>query len=355
VAATRPRPNGHAGPSMQDVADAAGVSLGTVSNVLNHPGKVRPATTRRVREAIERLGFVRNDAARSLASGSNNSIGFVLVDLENSLFIDMANGAQEAARAAGYRLLLASAQLDLTQQDQYLDLFDQARVTGVLLAPMEDVTDAVARMRSHRRQIVLVNYAPAAGTCCTVLVDNERVGYLAARHLIELGRVRLAFVAARDDFQPVQDRRRGVRAAVAEAGAGVGLVELDSGDLQTGYGRQVGALLARRARADLPDGVIAVTDQLANGIIEELHTVAGIRVPAEVAVVGCENDRAAGSGPMPLTAVDAPGRSMGREAIRLLLDEVSSGERHRHTTVVLEPELIVRASTVDPPGAARRH
>ncbi len=329
---------------MQDVADAAGVSLGTVSNVLNHPDKVRSATTSRVREAIERLGFVRNDAARSLASGSNNSIGFVLADLDNSLFVDMAHGAQHAARAAGYHLLLASATCDLALQDQYLDLFDRARVTGVLLAPMEDSAAGVARMRSHRRQIVLLNYASEPGTCCSVLVDNERVGYLAARHLIETGRVRLAFVAARDDYQPVRDRRRGIRAAVEEAGSGVSCEELDSGSLQAAHGRRAGALLARRARGDLPDGIIAVTDQLAHGIIEELH-VAGIGVPAQVAVLGCENDRVAGSGPMPLTAVDPPGRAMGREAVRLLLDEVSSGQGHRHATVVLEPELVVRAST----------
>jgi ABC-type sugar transport system substrate-binding protein len=184
---------------MQDVADAAGVALGTVSNVLNHPGKVSASTAQRVRDAIERLGFVRNDAARSLASGSNNSIGFVLADLDNSLFVDMARGAQEAARAAGYHVLLASADCEMAQQDQYLDLFDEARVTGVLLAPMEDSAEAIARMRSHRRQIVLLNFAPQPGSCCSVLVDNERVGYLAAKHLIEAGRRRLVFVAARDD------------------------------------------------------------------------------------------------------------------------------------------------------------
>jgi LacI family transcriptional regulator len=192
---------------------------------------------------------------------------------------------------------------------------------------------------------VLANFAPQTGTCCSVLVDNERVGYLAARHLIEAGRVRLAFVAAREEYQPVRDRRRGIRAAIEEAGPGVSWEELDSGGLRTAHGRQVGESLAGRARGDLPDGIIAVTDQLANGLIEELHTVAGIRVPAEVAVVGCENDRGAGTGPMPLTVVDAPGRAMGREAVRLLLDEVAAGERHRHITVVLAPELIVRAST----------
>ncbi|MGQ4331704.1 LacI family DNA-binding transcriptional regulator [Streptomyces hayashii] len=329
---------------MQDVADAAGVSVGTVSNVLNHPAKVSPATAQRVREAISRLGFVRNDAARSLVSGTTNSVGMVLADIENSLFIDMAHGAQDAARAIGQNLLLANTACDMTLQDEYLDLFDESRMTGVLLAPMEDSSAGIARIRSHGRQVVLLNYAPRPGTCCSVLVNNEHVGYLAARHLIDTGRRRLAYVVAHDDYQPVRDRRRGVRAAVEEAGPDVTLEEIDSVGLTKSHGHVVGRDLARRAPGDLPDGLIAVTDELANAVIHELHTVAGIRVPDQVAVVGCENNRAAGAAAVPLTAVDMPGRMMGQEAIRLLMDEVASGDRHRHATVVLEPELIVRAS-----------
>jgi len=214
----------------------------------------------------------------------------------------------------------------------------------VLLAPMEDSTAGIARIRSHGRQVVLLNYAPRPGTCCSVLVNNEHVGYLAARHLIDTGRTRLAYVVAHDDYQPVRDRRRGVRAAVEEAGPGVTLEEIDSVGLTTSHGHVVGAELARRAPEELPDGLVVVTDELANAIIHELHTVAGIRVPDQVAVVGCENNRAAGAAAVPLTAVDMPGRMMGQEAIRLLMDEVASGKQHRHATVVLEPELIVRSS-----------
>ncbi|WP_042394350.1 LacI family DNA-binding transcriptional regulator [Streptacidiphilus carbonis] len=330
---------------MQDVAATAGVSLGTVSNVLNHPAKVSPATTQRVRDAIAALGFVRNDAARSLASGSNSSVGMVLADVENSLFIDMAYGAQEAARAEGLKLLLANAVCDMQFQDEYLDLFDESRVTGVLLAPMQDSSAGIARMRAHGRQIVLLNYAPRPGTCCSVLVNNENVGYLAARHLIDAGCTRLAYVSAHGDYQPVQDRRRGVRAAVEEAGPGVSLEEIDSGGLTTAHGHGTGRKLARRSADALPDGLVAVTDELAVGIIHELHTVAGISVPGQVAVVGCENNRTAGSADVPLTVVDSPGRLMGQAAMRLLLEEVSAGDRHRHATVVLEPELVVRSST----------
>ncbi|MDX3563857.1 LacI family DNA-binding transcriptional regulator, partial [Streptomyces scabiei] len=292
---------------MQDVAKAAGVSLGTVSNVLNHPAKVSPVTAQRVREAIDRLGFVRNDAARSLASGSNDSVGMVLADIENSLFIDMAHGAQEAARTAGLNLLLANTACDMGLQNDYLDVFDEARVTGVLLAPMEDSTEGIARMRSHGRQIVLLNFAPRPGTCCSVLVNNEHVGYLAARHLIDTGRTRLAYVVAHDDYQPVRDRRRGVRAAVEEAGGRVTLEEIDSAGLTTAHGHLVGRALAGREPDDLPDGLVVVADELANGIIHELHTVAGVDVPGRIAVVGCENNRTAGSAAVPLTAVDLPG------------------------------------------------
>lgn len=350
MAAGNARPYGHAAPSMQDVAKAAGVALGTVSNVLNHPHKVSPATTKRVRDAIDRLGFVRNDAARSLASGSTNSVGMVLADLENALFLDMARGAQEAARAAGLSLLLGNADCDMTLQDEYLDLFDQSRVTGVLLAPMEDSSDGIARIRAHGRPVVLLNFAQRPAACCTVLVNNERVGYLAARHLIDIGCRRLGYVAAQDDLQPVHERRRGVRAAVAEAGRDVTLEEIDSGGLRTAHGHAAGRALARRAPDRLPDGLVVVTDELANAIIHELHTVAGIQVPEQIMVVGCENNRAAGPSAVPLTAVDMPGRAMGREAIRLLFAEATGGTQHRHTTVVLEPELVVRASA---PGKPR--
>jgi LacI family transcriptional regulator len=333
---------------MQDVAQQAGVSLGTVSNVINHPHRVSAATLERVRDAIEALGFVRNEAARSLASGSNKTIGMLLADIEHSLFIDLSHGAQEAALAAGFHLLLANTACDLALQDQYLDLFDQARVMGMLLAPMEDSSDGIGRMRSHGRQIVLLNYSPAQPTCCAVLENNERVGYLAAKHLIDIGRKRLAYVAARDVYQPVRDRRRGIRRAVEEAGRGIALEEIDSGGLTYGDGISIGGELASRRGSRLPDGLIVVTDDLANGIIHRLHSVAGVDVPGRVAVIGCENNRTAGTGAVPLSAVDAPGRAMGKEAVRLLLDEVTSPERHRHATVVLEPRLIVRQSTMMP-------
>lgn len=330
-------------PSMLDVARHAGVSIATVSNVINRPEKVAKATTEKVRASIAELGFVRNDAARFLATGSTNSIGMVLADLDNSLFVDMAHGAQQGADAVGLRLLLGNAGCDLDRQDDYLRLFDEARVAGVLLSPMEDSLSGIERMRAHGRPIVLLNYEQAGADCCTVLVDNEEVGYLAARHLIETGRERITFVAGRDYYQPVRARRLGVQRAVAETSS-ASLEEIDTDGLRFEDGLHVARTLGERPSHLRPDGIVAVTDDIANGIAEGLRFIA--EIPGDLGIVGCEDNRSAHRGPVALTAVELRGAEMGEKAAELLLEEMNaSGDEHRHRTVVVRPHLVIRAST----------
>jgi LacI family transcriptional regulator len=340
--ASRSGPN----PNLVDVATLAGVSRGTVSNVLNYPEKVVPATRQRVQQAIADLGYVRNDAARSLAAGQSASLGFVLANIENSLFVDMIYGAQLGARAAKKSILVGNSADDLEQKDAYLDLFDEARVGGVLLAPMEDSSEGISRMRAHGRQIVLLNYDPIGHDCCAVLSDNELVGYLAARHLIDIGRTRIAYVAGRDDWQPVHARRLGVRRAVAES-AGVTLTEVETQQIDFDDGVQYGKNFLTQQASARPDGVVAVSDAIANGFLDEVMRRAGIRVPDEVAVVGCENNRSAPGQTVPLTVLEPAGREMGLAATELLLEEIGAEPgTHQHRVLTFQPRLIVRDSTV---------
>lgn len=332
-------------PSMLDVARHARVSIATVSNVINRPEKVSQATALRVKAAIDALGFVRNDAARSLALGTSSGIGMVLADLGVSLFVDMANGARNRADAENIRVLLANTGCEMRQQEEYLDLFDGARMAGMLLAPMEDSLEGILRMRSHGRQIVLLNYHQDGCECCTVLVDNEQVGYLAAKHLIEIGRTRLAFLAGRDYFQPVHDRRIGVKRAVEEFG-GVHLEEIDTGGLLAPDGVRAAEQILMRRPELIPDGIIAVTDAIGLGLIEGIERNSSLRIGYDMSVVGCEDHRALPSGSVPMTTVRPPGEEMGEVAIELLLEEISGDVRHEHRTVVLQPTLVVRASTV---------
>lgn len=332
-------------PSMQDVAREAGVSIATVSNYVNGKGRLGEAAALRVQKAIEELGFVRNDAARLLATGSTNSLGMVVADLDNSLFVDMARGAQQYAEEANLRLVLGNSACTLERQDDYLHLFDEARVAGVLLAPMEDSQGGIERMRAHGRPIVLLNYQQQNVDCCTVLINNESVGYLAAKHLIDMGRRRLTFIAARDYYQPVHARREGVRRAVAES-TGVTLEEIDTDGLKFDDGLAVARRFAQLAEAELPDGIVGVTDDIANGLIWGLHDAGIARVPDDISVVGCEDNRSAQSGPVPLTAIHLAGTQLGEAATALILEELQAApEEHVHRTVVLEPVLLLRSST----------
>ena len=138
------------GPSMKDVADRAGVSLGTVSNVLNRPDVVSERTRRKVQTAIEDLGFVRNEFARQLAGTSSRTLAFVVFDMSNPYFTDVAQGAQAAADAAGLALYLCNSGEDLARQNAYLDLLEQQRVEGVLITPVDPADARLAALAAPR-------------------------------------------------------------------------------------------------------------------------------------------------------------------------------------------------------------
>ena len=326
------------------MAARAGVSVGTVSHVLNHPDRVSEGTREKVLAAIAELGFSRNSMASALASGNTRTVGLVVPTLRNSLFVDIADGAQRAAKANGLMLQLASSDSNYEQQEVQLNFLDGARVSGLLLAPMEDPHAVIQRLRRHGRPVVVLNYASPARDVCTVLIDNEQVGYLAVRHLIELGRKRIAFVAGRYDLQPVVLRRDGARRAVAEAGGTVEFREITVDGL------------------DAPEGADAGRQIIAQGhgaptAWWPLRTCLGWRssdsssglelsVPEDVAVIGCDYNSGAWGGAVPLSSVTMRGETMGEQAVRLLLEEIERGpEAHEHHVVILEPELVVREST----------
>ncbi|MFC0678746.1 LacI family DNA-binding transcriptional regulator [Lysobacter korlensis] len=336
-------------PTMADVATRAGVALGTVSNVLNAPEKVAEATRARVQRAIDELGFVPNRAARVLAAGTSTTIGFVIVDLANSFFLDMARGAEREAERQGMNVLIGDSDLRIEKQRTYLRLFDEERAAGVLVAPHPDTDEDVDRARARGRRIVVVNgHSGLAG--CSVDADNELGGYLAARHLIETGRRRLLFVGSRTGVPALEDRARGARRAVAETNGAVVLSLRETSRVRAEHGREVGRELATVSAGRRPDGIVAASDLLAVGIIEVL-LASGVSVPAEVGVVGYDDNRAAWDSALPISTVAQPGTEMGIAATRLLLEELRSPQTHRHRHIVLEPRLVPRESS----APANRH
>lgn len=336
------RTNGY--PTVVDVARIAGVSIGTVSNVLNNPQIVTPRTRAKVLAAIEQSGFIRNSNARSLTVGAVPSIALIVPDLTNTLFVEISKGAQAAAHEAGLSLMIADADNDVTRQDQYLDLFIEARATGILLAPMLGPWAGYRRVRGRGHPVVLINYDDPDLDACTVLMDNEEGGFLAAEHLIHSGRKRLLFVGADDMLQPVRERRRGIRAAAARHR--IDLEETDVAELGCpGEAYQLGSNIAAHwSKRGGPLGILAVTDLLANEILTAIANHGRIRVPRDISVMGMDGNRMAWDAPSPMTTLSVPGEAMGAEAVRLLLAENASD--HVHERAVYPMRLHPRRTTV---------
>jgi LacI family transcriptional regulator len=338
-------------PSVHHVAARAGVSLATVSNVLNHPERVADRTAARVRAAIDELGYTPNRNARALVSGSTRAIGLVVMSLRNSLFSDMVNGAQLEARKRGHALLIASSEDDLEAQADHLAYLESTRVSGILLATMSESKEQVDLTRRHGHPVVYVNHEPSEVEACSVVVDNEQAAYLATTHLIERGSKRIGFVSARPELQPVHRRRAGVLRALAEH-PGVALVDVDAGDIDPVGGTDAGARIARMPASERPDGVLGVTDILAMAVVTELRA-AGLRVPEDIPVSGCDHNSVAWGGAVPLTSVTMHGAEMGAAAVGLLLDELQDAPgEHVHRTVVIGSELVARESTLGRAAAA---
>lgn len=195
--------------SIKDVANHARVAVGTVSNVLNYPDRVSQRTKDRVLQAIDELGFVRNDAARQLRAGHSRTIGLIVLDVGNPFFTSVVRAAEDAAALQGSAVLLGDSGHDAGRESNYIDLFQEQRVQGLLISPVGDVTERLDQLRERGVPTVLVDRLADETKYSSVSVDDDAGGYLAARHLLDIGRRRLAFVGGPTSIRQVADRLQG--------------------------------------------------------------------------------------------------------------------------------------------------
>ncbi|MDF2434986.1 MAG: LacI family transcriptional regulator [Mucilaginibacter sp.] len=329
--------------SVKDVAARAGVSVGTVSNVMNWPEKVAEGTVRRVQEAIDELGFVRNDAARQLRAGRSRAIGLVILDVGNPFFTDLARGAEDKAAQAGLSLILGNSDEREEREATYLELFEEQRMHGVLISPFGDITARLRRLRARGIPAVLVDRTSSDPSFSSVSVDDVAGGSLAARHLIEQGRRRIAFVGGPMKIRQVTDRLQGARDAVARH-PDVSLEVVETRALSVIEGRVAGAALLERRPEDRPDAVFAANDLVAMGMLQALNMHGELHVPGDVALIGYDDIDFASAAVVPMSSIRQPSALIGQTAVEILLEEAADpalGARH----VVFQPELIVREST----------
>jgi LacI family transcriptional regulator len=325
---------------MKDVASLAGVAIGTVSNVLNHPDLVRPLTRARVEAAMEELGFIPNGSARQLRAGRSRCLGLVVLDVTNPFFTEVARGVEDYAQAEGYAVILCNSDEAHDKERRYLRVLEEQRVRGILITPVYGRSPELRRIRDRGTPVVLLDRPGSAGQC-SVAVDDRRGGEIAVGYLLGLGHRSIALVNGPTAIRQCADRRRGAYRAVEQAG-------LDPGQVLTEI--TVPAMNPRGGAAaadELPPAATAAfcaNDMLALGLLRGLSQ-AGVSVPGDLAVVGYDDIEFAADAAVPLTSVRQPKYQLGRAAAELLLDEADRPDDHEHRRIVFTPELVIRASS----------
>ena len=331
---------------IKDVAARAGVSVGTVSNVLNRPDRVRPDTRSRVEAAMADLDFVRNESARQLRVGSSRIVAYVFLDAGNPFFTDVARGAEDACREQGLALVMCNSDGDSGREGEYLDLLLQQRVHGVLITSVDYANPRLRSLTTLGLPVVLVDRRTSAGEgWCSVGVDDVLGGELAVTHLIEQGHRRIAFIGGPTAIPQVADRLRGSERAMAAAGrAEDDLVVVLTETLTVASGREAAQRLVGLPARRRPTAAFCANDLVALGLLQQLVRQ-GISVPDDIAIVGYDDIDFAAAAAVPLTSVRQPRHQLGRTAAELLLREAGEDGDHTHEQVQFQPELVVRASS----------
>lgn len=331
--------------SIKDVARAAGVSVGTVSNVLNCPEIVSEQARARVHAAIQELGFVRNEQARQLKAGASRTIAYVVFDAANPFFTDVAAGMEDVAEAAGLGLYICNSRQDPRRESRYLEMLGQQRVRGILLTPLGSEVEGVDVLEQQGIPLVFVDRGDPGRTHSSVSVDDVMGGRLAVSHLLEGGHRQIGFVGGPEGLSQIEDRLAGARSAL-ETGhyPDARLQVVRTQGLSIEEGRAAAGRILGMEASDRVTAVFCANDLVALGLLQEAMQ-ANVRVPQELAIVGYDDIYFASAAVVPLSSVRQPRQQLGRTAAELLLEEAAGPLDHRSHQVNFEPQLVVRASS----------
>jgi len=327
--------------TIYDVAQAAGVSIATVSKVINQTGRISDKTRKHVYQVMEKLKYEPNMVASALTKKSTYTLGLTLPDLANPFFAEIARAVEDRGREYGFSVLICSTDNDPDKEVQYLSLLTQKRVDGIISAVRIQNDHFLKKMLQHHIPFVLITREMPTLAVDTVMVDDFLGGYLAGSHLVELGHKRIAILVEDMDNTSNLERIRGCRQAMANSN-----VMLDEGlVLISGYSVECGKSTMKKLLSidERPSAVFACNDLLAIGAIQAAREV-GLQLPSDLSVVGFDNTILATIIDPPLTTISQPIQEIGRRAVDLLIQEIKQ-EKVLKQRVVLLPDLVLRKSS----------
>ncbi|CAD6531828.1 LacI family DNA-binding transcriptional regulator [Paraburkholderia metrosideri] len=321
-------------PTIRDVAVAADVSVATVSKYVNGTKRFSPEVELRLKETIGKLGYRSNPLARSMITGRTRTIGLAILDISNPHFTNVVKGANRVALEHDYTLLLVDTEENPTRERALIEALAQ-RVDGLVISSRLP-EDESAWMLDLNKPVVMLRHVHEL-TMPNIGIDNRLATYMLARHLLNLGHRRIAYLGF--GHAPINDERvRGARECLAEADLALDVYDAHAPTAAAGEQACSKVLLGPRR----PDAVICYNDLIALGFMKEAKSL-GFRLPQDVSVTGIDNAPYGEYAEPRLTTVDTQSEKMGELATQKLIDALSGQTDTAH--LILEPRLIVREST----------
>lgn len=330
--------------TIRDVANHAGVSAATISNYINNTKPISPKTRRKVEAAIAELNFVPNNASRVMRGGRNSAIGFVVPDLPDPFFAEVARGLEDAARSLGFVLVACNTYGDLDIERQYVTALAEMRVEGVVVLPASGKSKPThfSQLRSTGATLVLLGAVQGEADSCSVSFNDEKGGQIAMEHLLSLGHRNIVLVGGPGGEREIAARFAGAEKAYVAAGLDpADLRRIESKGTSIAARAEVGTRIA--SLSSRPTAIFCASDSLALAAQGAMMRL-GLRVPHDVAIVGYNDIDQTQEGPVPISTVHVPKYEMGRTAAHMLMREAEPGHVHEH--VVFEPTLVARSSTL---------
>ena len=332
--------------TIKHVAREAGVSVATVSRVMNQSALVAEGTRQQVLEVATRLGYVPHSGARSLITNRTSTIGVLLPDLYGEFYSEVIRGIDTTARKHGYHVLVSSSHADQRDIEAVLRSM-RGRVDGlILMVPDIQVRSAVSLL-PEGFPLVLVNCADTTELHDAVSVANYEGAYAMVQHLLAQGHRRIAIITGAARNFDAGERLRGYRAALRDAGLPVEPSLEIQGDFSEGSGFRAGQALA--SRSNRPSAIFASNDAMAIGALSALRA-GGLRIPGDIAVAGFDDIPMSAYVEPPLSSVHVDISALGERATERLLDAMQPANGHPPSREILPTTLVVRRSC----GAARK-
>jgi LacI family transcriptional regulator len=339
---------------MKDIARDLGVSVVTVSKVLRNHSDISEETRKRVLARIKDLDYRPNLAARSLVTGRTYLVGLIVPSLLHPFFAEVAKAISETLREHGYYLIISSSEEEPELEEQEIDHLLERRLDTLIIASCRSTVELFQRIEQHGMPYVLIDRSFSALPSNFVGVDDQAVGVKATQHLIDIGCKKIAHIRG-PESSPGLQRLEGYMKALEQNGMKLNpdyVIAEPKGDVESRQ-RGVEAMSRLLQLNPRPDGVFCFNDPLAMGAMKHVLDE-GLRIPEDVALIGCGNLHYDDTLRVPLSSIDQRSRLIGEQAARLTLSILKSKQPIPPERVVLEPELVVRASTMKQHGSSAR-